>query len=76
MHTQRLQPRDTAEAAEILRRGGLLGIPGILIGTPATAVLYRLLRTSVRTRLRERQIDPADPRLVEPAPLEEPEKTE
>ena len=27
MHTQRLQPRDTAEAAEILRRGGLLGIP-------------------------------------------------
>ena len=56
--------------------GGLLGIPGILIGTPATAVLYRLLRTSVRTRLRERQIDPADPRLVEPAPLEEPEKTE
>ena len=56
--------------------GGLLGIPGILIGTPATAVLYRLLRTSVRTRLRERQIDPADPRLVDPAPLEEPEKTE
>ena len=27
LHTQRLQPRDTAEAAEILRRGGLLGIP-------------------------------------------------
>ena len=27
MHTQRLLPRDSAEAAEILRRGGLLGIP-------------------------------------------------
>ena len=76
MQTLRLTAEQVETAAEILRRGGLLGIPGILIGTPATAVLYRLLRTSVRTRLRERQIDPADPRLVEPAPLEEPEKTE
>lgn len=31
--------------------GGVLGIPGILFGTPATAVIYQLLRTSVRSRL-------------------------
>ncbi len=41
--------------------GGVLGIPGILFGTPATAVIYRLLRTSVRSRLRQRNIDPKDP---------------
>lgn len=41
--------------------GGVLGIPGILFGTPATAVIYQLLRTSVRTRLRQRNIDPKDP---------------
>ena len=49
--------------------GGVLGIPGILFGTPATAVIYRLLRTSVRTRLRQRNIDPKDPQF--PLPPEE-----
>ena len=52
----------------VLFWGGVLGIPGILIGTPATAVIYRLLRTSVHTRLRERGIDPNDPKLEEPLP--------
>lgn len=49
--------------------GGVLGIPGILFGTPATAVIYRLLRTSVRSRLRQRNIDPKDPQF--PLPPEE-----
>ncbi len=44
--------------------GGVMGIPGILIGTPATAVLYRLLRSSVHRRLREKNIDPKDPGLL------------
>ena len=51
--------------------GGVLGIPGILFGTPATAVIYRLLRTSVRSRLRQRNIDPKDPQF--PLPPEEDE---
>ncbi len=49
--------------------GGVLGIPGILFGTPATAVIYQLLRTSVRSRLRQRNIDPKDPQF--PLPPEE-----
>ncbi len=53
----------------VLFWGGVLGIPGILIGTPTTAVIYRLLRSSVRSRLREKGIDPSDPRLSEPSPL-------
>ena len=52
----------------VLFWGGVLGIPGILLGTPTTAVLYRLLRTGVRRRLRERGMDPDDPSLV-PASL-------
>ena len=44
--------------------GGVLGIPGILFGTPATAVLYRLFRSSVRARLRTRAIDPKNPSLL------------
>ena len=51
--------------------GGVLGIPGILFGTPATAVIYRLQRTSVRSRLRQRNIDPKDPQF--PLPPEEDE---
>ena len=51
--------------------GGVLGIPGILFGTPATAVIYRLLRTSGRSRLRQRNIDPKDPQF--PLPPEEDE---
>ena len=51
--------------------GGVLGIPGILFGTPATAVIYRLLRPSVRSRLRQRNIDPKDPQF--PLPPEEDE---
>lgn len=54
--------------------GGVLGIPGILFGTPATAVIYRLLRTSVRTRLRQRNIDPKDPQF--PLPPEEDEASQ
>lgn len=49
--------------------GGVLGIPGLLFGTPATAVIYQLLRTSVRSRLRQRNIDPKDPQF--PLPPEE-----
>lgn len=69
----------------VLFWGGIMGIPGILIGTPATAVVYRLLRTSVRRRLRERQLDPSDPVLCQLPDEEEevadaapsvPEKTE
>ena len=45
--------------------GGVLGIPGILFGTPATAVLYRLFRSSVRARLRTRAIDPKNPNLLQ-----------
>ena len=35
----------------VLFWGGVLGIPGIIVGTPATAVLYRLFRSAVRERL-------------------------
>ncbi len=55
----------------VLFWGGVLGIPGILIGTPATAVLYRLFRSDVHARLREKHIDPQDPRLSQPTPFEE-----
>lgn len=54
--------------------GGVLGIPGILFGTPATAVIYQLLRTSVRSRLRQRNIDPKDPQF--PLPPEEDEASQ
>ena len=54
--------------------GGVLGIPGILFGTPATAVIYRLLRTSVRSRLRQRNIDPKDPQF--PLPPDEDEASQ
>ena len=55
----------------VLFWGSVLGIPGILIGTPTTAVIYRLLRSSVHTKLREKEIDPLDPRLSMPVALEE-----
>ena len=55
----------------VLFWGSVLGIPGILIGTPATAVIYRLFRSSVHARLREKDIDPQDPRLADPALTEE-----
>ena len=35
--------------------GGVLGIVGIWIGTPVTAVAYRLLRTAVYVRLHKRE---------------------
>lgn len=57
----------------VLFWGGVLGIPGILIGTPTTAVIYRLFRSSVHTRLREKNIDPQDPRLSQPTPFEDEE---
>lgn len=57
----------------VLFWGGILGIPGILIGTPTTAVVYRLYRSTVRARLREKHIDPQDPRLTQPSPFEDAE---
>lgn len=54
--------------------GGVLGVPGILFGTPATAVIYRLFRSSVRTRLHNRQIDVKDPQF--PLPEEEEDSRE
>ncbi len=60
----------------VLFWGGVLGIPGILIGTPVTAVAYRLFRSSVHTRLREKDIDPQDPRLSQPTPVEDGENME
>lgn len=51
--------------------GGVMGIPGILFGTPATAVLYRLFRSSVRARLRTRAIDPKNPSLLQEEGAEE-----
>lgn len=50
--------------------GGVMGIAGIWLGTPLTAVIYRLFRTSVRTRLRKKHLDPDDPRLTA-APFED-----
>ena len=55
----------------VLFWGGVLGIPGILIGTPTTAVIYRLFRSSVHSRLREKNIDPHDPRLSDPVSAED-----
>lgn len=52
----------------VLFWSGILGIPGILIGTPATAVVYRLLRTSVRSKLQKKGMDPQNPQL---GPVEE-----
>lgn len=51
--------------------GGILGIPGILIGTPATAVLYRLFRSAVTERLLKKNIDPQDPRLSQPIQIDD-----
>lgn len=51
--------------------GGLMGIPGILIGTPATAVIYRLFRSAVYSRLRKKNIDPNAPQLSKRQPPEE-----
>lgn len=53
--------------------GGLMGIPGILIGTPATAVIYRLFRSAVYGRLRDKHINPQDPQLSQHGPVDEPE---
>ncbi len=58
----------------VLFWGGVMGIPGIWLGTPFTAVIYRLFRTSVRARLRKKHINPQDPRLVAPSYAEEASK--
>ncbi len=50
--------------------GGVMGIAGIWLGTPLTAVIYRLFRTSVRKRLHKKQLDPDDPRLAPAVPEE------
>lgn len=49
--------------------GGVMGIPGIWLGTPLTAVIYRLFRSSVRSRLRKKNMDPMDPKLYAPSPF-------
>lgn len=49
--------------------GGVMGIPGIWLGTPLTAVIYRLFRSSVRGRLRKKNMDPMDPKLYAPSPF-------
>jgi len=41
----------------VLFCGTLFGIPGVLLGTPIAAVIYRLLRTATKTRLRERGVE-------------------
>jgi len=51
--------------------GGVMGIAGIWLGTPLTAVLYRLFRGSVRGRLHKKHLDPDDPRLTAAAPFED-----
>lgn len=38
--------------------GAMLGVPGILLGTPLTAVIYRLLRRSVTQKLTDKNIRP------------------
>lgn len=53
----------------VLFWGGVLGIPGILLGTPATAVVYRLFRAAVRERLEQRDAAPATRDLSEPQSL-------
>lgn len=53
----------------VLFWGGVMGIAGIWLGTPLTAVIYRLFRTSVRTRLRRKNLDPNDPKLTAPTPF-------
>ena len=55
---------------DVLFWGGVLGIPGLLIGTPTTSVIYRLFRGTVQARLKEKGMDPQDPRLLEPLPEE------
>lgn len=55
----------------VLFWGAVLGIPGILIGTPTTAVIYRLFRSSVLRKLRAKDIDPQDPRLTNPVSTED-----
>ena len=37
--------------------GGVLGIPGIWIGTPLTAVVYRLFREQVYKRLHRPKLE-------------------
>ncbi len=49
--------------------GGVMGIAGIWLGTPLTAVIYRLFRSSVRGRLRKKNMDPMDPKLYAPSPF-------
>lgn len=60
----------------VLFWGGVLGIPGILFGTPATAVFYRLFRSSVRSRLRNKNINPWDPQFPGTEEPEEPDSPE
>ena len=54
----------------VLFWGGVMGIGGILIGTPATAVIYRLLRDFVRSSLKDRKLDPNDPEFSDLLPEE------
>ena len=50
METKYLTEQKLQQAAQILRRGGLLGILGMLLGVPTAAALYRMLREDVVRR--------------------------
>ena len=54
--------------------GGVLGTPASLFGPPARAVISRRPPPSVRSRLRQRNIDPKDPQF--PLPPEEDEASQ
>ena len=44
----------------ILVCGGILGIGGVLLGVPAASVVYTLIRTSTRDRLRKKRISDSE----------------
>lgn len=52
--------------------GGVLGIVGIWIGTPVTAVVYRLFKTEVYARLRRKEAAEKPEKPEEPEPEDEP----
>lgn len=52
--------------------GGVLGIVGIWIGTPVTAVVYRLFKTEVYARLRRKEAGEKPEKPEEPEPPDEP----
>lgn len=49
--------------------GGLFGMLGILVGTPVTAIVYQLLKTNVKARLEDKQINPDATESIKPDAL-------